>query len=147
MSRNKNSFKVKLIVLLSGKFMGPITLKIYPHHKPNILTSLEMDEVLQLPQEMRIDTPRRVFWIEGLKFLDNSETYDAQKIHSENILILTDESDEQRLYNLAQVIIDLSRISTDEEYKASKPKVLVRGALKGVPWVGPLLDAIFFGGD
>lgn len=143
MSRVKRPLKTKLMLLLGDNYSGPINLTVYPHHMPEELTSFKMDEALRFPQNMRTRIPRKIFWVEGQRFLVDSKTYGSQKVQSGDILVLTDIPDESMLSALVQAVLNVKNISTDREYKSSGPELVMRGILKGIPWIGPFLDAIF----
>lgn len=83
----------RLFIVLGDGHIGPIDLGIYSHDLPAMLTSSGMDEPFELPATMRTTSPRRVFWKEGRRFLENSRTYGEQGVRQGHSLILTDQPD------------------------------------------------------
>jgi hypothetical protein len=96
--------RTRLFVALGNGHLGPIDLTVYVHHEPSTLASQKMDGPLQLPPSMRTNTPRKVFWVEGNKFLEPTIDYWTQGVRGNATLVLTDQTDPQVASALADVI-------------------------------------------
>jgi hypothetical protein len=89
--------ELNLYMLLGGEnaaIIGPIKLGAYLHHLPATLTSQNMNEPFQIPHELRTGLPRRVYWVEGERFLDDNLTYQEQQLTDGDTIVLTDVVDE-----------------------------------------------------
>lgn len=82
----------KLIIVLGDGHLGPIELGLYADHKPKAMTSKTMDDPLELPQSMRTESRRRLYWQEGKRFLVENKGYWAQGVRPHDTLVLTDQA-------------------------------------------------------
>ncbi|MEN6427362.1 MAG: toll/interleukin-1 receptor domain-containing protein, partial [Phycisphaerales bacterium] len=86
----ETKIKTSLLIVLGDGYTGPIELTVYSHHKPETLVSPTMDDPFELPAAMRTKDKRRIYWVRGGRFLEDSKTYGEEGIREGDMLILTD---------------------------------------------------------
>jgi hypothetical protein len=63
-----------------------------------------MDDPLALPASMRTTMPRRLYWKEGNRFLENKKSYGRQGVSSGHTLLLIDQSNATYALGLLEVM-------------------------------------------
>ena len=121
---------------------NPIRLTVYPSHTPILMLKEVMDNVLQLPNTMRTQNPKKLYHLKKKAFLEDERSYKQQKVKTGDRVVLTDYTDTNLLEALIHAI---SPPIITESHEESRIKIVIRGFLKGIPWIGPLIDALIFG--
>lgn len=102
----KGKLDVNLYVSLGKAWQGPIEFTIYKHLTPSTMLSCQMDDILELPVEMRTKSQRGLFWYEGGRFIEKS--YGSEGVQNNDTLVLTDILDPQTVVGLADIFIKSS---------------------------------------
>ncbi len=102
--------KVKLFVMLGSGHLGPIDLTIWEHHKPQMMTALDMDDPLAIPPEMRTRTQRFLYSMRKRTKLEPSDSYHDQGVTNGDILVLTDLRDDDKLFAISHALADQAGI-------------------------------------
>jgi hypothetical protein len=139
----QNPVKVKLFVILGAGYLGPIDFTDWDDHTPESWVSPVMNGPLAIPLEMRTAEPRSLYSIRNRKKLDPRKTFRDQHVSSGDILVLSDQSDEQVPFALGTVLADQAGVKVEEgDGHEGAVHAFVRGAIKEVPVVGEGLAAV-----
>ena len=143
--KKETPIELWLYVVYGKEYLkNPIRFKVYPSHTPILMFKEVMDNVLQLPNTMRTQNPKKLYHLEKKAFLKSERSYKQQKVQTGDRVALTDYTDT----NLLEAIIHtISPPIITESHEESHIKIVIRGFLKGIPWIGPGIDAIIFGKD
>lgn len=138
--------RIKLFVVLGNGHLGPVDLTISEHHTPDAMIAHSMDDVFDIPQEMRTQTKRLLYSLRTRAILKPGRSYRDQNVANGDILVLTDQGDDQLLFSIAHVLANQAGIAlTELRPQETRLKAVLRGAIQGIPWVGPALEALVFG--
>ena len=85
-----NHLPTSLFLKLGLSTSGPIPLALLFDGTPGQLLSHGMEQALGIPKAPPTDPERRIFWVQGHKFLDTSRTYAKQGVRTDDTLVLTD---------------------------------------------------------
>jgi len=143
MNKSKKPIEVQLYVVLGDGYLGPIRCTVYPWHKPSLLLKNYMDNALELPDTMRTSNPRKIYNWRNRSFLEEERTFDQQKIKTGDIVVLADHDDTFVLEEIIRFNMPPGKKSEQE----SRAKIVVKGFIKGIPWIGPGIVALLFGKD
>ena len=144
MSEKESPIELQLYVVCgSGYLKTPIRFTVYPSHTPSLTLELDINNIFQLPNDMRTSKPKRLYHLKNKNFLEEKRTYKQQKVKGGDSVVLTDYTEKDLLEAIIGSIIPPTIKSNQER----RIKIVIRGFLKGIPWVGPGFDALIFGKD
>ena len=86
----------------SGKIIGPISMGSWKHHQPALLLSITM-KMLGVDDTDDSFSPHRVYWVQGERFLNLNSTYEDQLVRRNDLLIVTDEENDDVITTLASL--------------------------------------------
>jgi hypothetical protein len=86
-----------------GRIAGPVSVSEWRHHKPPLL--LFDPKVLKEMGFGDTFSPQRVYWVEGQRFLDVNKTYGDQLIRFNDVLIVTNEEDDDLIIGVASIYL------------------------------------------
>ena len=142
----ETTIKVKLFAVLGNVHQGPIDLTIYEFNKPESLTGPEAVEALQFPPGTVPHGQYSLYSKRMHQRLESHETFGEQGVTSGDILILTDSNDDQDVFSLAEVLSDQAGIAVESpNIPDTRARAVLRGLFKGIPYVGPALEAWILG--
>lgn len=141
--KKETPIKVQLYVIYEKEYLkNPIRLTVYPSHTPSLMLQKGID-ALRLPKTMRTQNPQRLYHLTKKAFLEDKMSYKQQKVKTGDYVVLTDYTD----MNLLEAVVNAISPPITESHQENRIKIVFRGFLKGIPWIGIGIDAIFFGKD
>lgn len=144
MSEKESPIELQLYVVCgSGYLKSPIRFTEYPSHIPRSTLESDINSIFHLPNDMRTSKTKKLYHLNNKNFLDEERTYKQQKVKGGDSVVLTDYTDMDLLEAVIRSIIPPTIKSNQER----RIKTVIRGFLKGIPWVGPGFDALIFGKD
>jgi hypothetical protein len=142
-----NKLFLDLVVIIGEDYLkSPIDYTVYSNQQINIDSLLKNKEILKLPNDMNCESQKKFYHIEKDSFLDEGKTYCEEKVKTGDTLVLTDINDKDILKMMGEDFI-LKDKYKNRNQKNSRWKVVVKGILQGIPWIGPALCTIIFGED
>ncbi len=140
----KGPIELRLYVISGGGWLGPVQCTVFYWQEPDLLLKEVMDKALELPHTMRTSKPRRLYSRRNRSFLVEERTFGQQKIKTGDIVVLTDIDDISELEAILKVI----PLPEEKEGKSrSRAKIVAKGFIQGIPWIGPGIAALLFGED
>jgi hypothetical protein len=106
----EGSFRVILFVAYKEEPIGPIRITLTQDSRPGELLTNKMDDELNIPMQSRTELRRRLYWTEGAKFLDETETMAEQGVNPGNMLVLTDQDDPNALKELVDALVNMESL-------------------------------------
>ena len=106
----EGSFRVILFVAFKEEPIGPIRITLTQDSRPGELLTNKMDDELNIPIQSRTELRRRLYWAEGAKFLDETETMAEQGVNPGNMLVLTDQDDPNALKELVDALVNMESL-------------------------------------
>lgn len=142
----QRELEVKLIICLGGSHLPPIDCSLPEYDTPGILTGFAMEDLLEIPADMRTRTPRALYSVRTHQKLQPNAKFREQGVLGGDILMLSDEPDADIALPTAKVLADLAGIHVSEtQRQETRTKAVLRGAIEGIPYAGKALAVLILG--